>query len=549
MRSVCLLCLHGLLVGSSAFCQTANHAGRVLDYHPGHDPGALTNATAVLGAPSRETADPQWGTYPVDPFFPPYLDSQLVALGSGGFLIVGLEHPVIDDPGNPHGIDFLVFGNALFQLNTDRTTTSGSLGGTNSGTTLVSVSPDGIAYYPLAPELAPSPDNWFPTDHTGASNLAVNPALTTEDFAGRDLEGIRQLYAGSAGGTGYDLAWARDEQGNPVQLPFVRYIRFDQQSGVAQFDAVSAVTPPPSIFSDFETDPAIEGWRAFGDPTLFQPDAGTLRVTWDSSKTNSYFYRPLGTTLNRQDDFALGFDLRLESVVGGVDPAKPFTFQIAMGLIELASATNTALWRAAGVDAVHGPRNLVEFAYFPDSGFGATIAPSIISSNNQFASQFDFPIELTVETTFNVLLRYTAHDQILRTSLRQKHTGFATIQDVVLAADFTDFTVDAVAICSYSDVGQDPRFGGSILAAGMVDNLFVQLPRPPVDELVGVPHAEGYEVTFSARGGWSYALERSTDLEEWTIAATHTPSTHGSVTLADTAPPVHQAFYRVRASR
>ena len=332
----------------------------------------------------------------MDPFSPPYLASQLVALGDGGSIVVRLEHPILDDPGNPHGLDFLVFGNAFFQLNGDWTTTSGFLGGTNAGTTRISVSHDGITYYTLAPELAPPPDHWFPTDHAGAPDRPTNPALTAADFAGRDLEGIRALYAGSAGGTGYDLAWARDPDGQAVHLPFARYLRFDQAGGEAQLDAISTVAPPPAIFADFETDPLVQGWAALGEASLFQwdPVAGNMKVAWDSSKTNSYFHRPLGVTLTRQDDFALSFDLRLDSVAIGVDPAKPFTFQLAVGLIQLATATNRELWRASGVDALHGPRNLVEFAYFPDSGFGATISPSMISSNNQFASQFDYPIEL-----------------------------------------------------------------------------------------------------------------------------------------------------------
>jgi hypothetical protein len=551
MRKVCLTCIYGLLFVSSAFTQPANHADLVLAYEPGTDPGALTSAAAILGEPSRQTEDPQWGTFPVDPFSPPYLASQLVALGDGGSLVVRLEQPILDDPGNPHGLDFLVFGNAFFQLNGDWTTTSGSLGGTNAGTTLVSVSHDGITYYTLAPELAPPPDSWFPTDHAGAPNRPMNPALTVADFAGRDLEGIRELYAGSAGGTGYDLAWAREPDGKVVKLPFARYVRFDQERGAAQLDALSAVAPPPAIFADFETDPQHQGWNAFGEGSLFRwdPDAGNLHVSWDSSRTNSYFHRPLGITLTRQDDFTLSFDLRLASVAIGVDSAKPFTFQLAVGLIQLATATNRELWRASGVDVLHGPRNLVEFAYFPDSGFGATISPSIISSNTQFASQFDFPIELATDTTFNVLLRYTASDQTLRTSLSRSHADFATIQDVVLPAEFTDFTVDAVAICSYSDVGQDPRFGGSILAEGTIDNILVQLPPPPLDDLVGFITPEGYHVTFNGQGGWTYTLERSLDLTAWTDGDTHSSIQSGPVMLEDLSPPPARAFYRVGARR
>jgi hypothetical protein len=549
MRTLGWLFLISLLLNSSV--HAANYADRVIAYSPGVDPGPLTNAPAVLGQPSRQTADPQWGTFPVDPFSPPYLPDQIVTLAGNGSLTVRLEQPVTDDPASPHGLDFLVFGNTFFQLNNDWTTTTGFLGGTNSGITRVSVSPDGTHYFTLDPDLAPNPDTWFPTDHAGSADLPVDPTLSALDFVGRDLEGIREVYQGSAGGAGYDLAWARDSDGDPVPLPYVRYLRFEQLHGEAQFDAFSAVSHAPAIFEDFATDPRDQGWRSHGEVSLFgwDPETESLLVTWDSSKTNSYFHRPLGMGLNRTDDFTVGFDLRLNHVAIGVDPGKPHTFQLAIGLINMESAIDPDLHRGAGVDADAGPRNLVEFAYFPDSGFGATIAPSIVSSNNQFASQFDFPIELETNTTFNVVLRYSANDQTLRTSLRSEHHAFATIQDVVLPDDFTDFLVDAVAVCSYSDAGQDSMFGGSILARGVIDNLFVQLPPPPVRHLTGTRDSGIYRATFDARAGWTYALERSSDLAQWDGMVTRKASESGPLTLEDPNPPTDAAFYRVHAAR
>src|SRR5437763_6935301 len=45
------------------------------------------------------------------------------------------------------------------------------------------------------------------------STSQLNPALTGSDFAGLNLTGVRSLYNGSAGGGGFDLAWARDVNG------------------------------------------------------------------------------------------------------------------------------------------------------------------------------------------------------------------------------------------------------------------------------------------------------------------------------------------------
>jgi len=53
------------------------------------------------------------------------------------------------------------------------------------------------------------------------------------------------IYNGSAGGAGFDLAWAQDGNGNSVDLPSADYIRIDVLSGRTQIDAVS-VAPEPS---------------------------------------------------------------------------------------------------------------------------------------------------------------------------------------------------------------------------------------------------------------------------------------------------------------
>src|SRR6185369_10698299 len=94
------------------------------------------------------------------------------------------------------------------------------------------------------PALAPTVGTFYPTDGTGNPQLAVNPALNSSDFAGLNLSGIRGLYNGSAGGGGFDLSWARDGDGNPVDLASVDYVRIDVLSGRTQIDAVAPVPEP-----------------------------------------------------------------------------------------------------------------------------------------------------------------------------------------------------------------------------------------------------------------------------------------------------------------
>jgi hypothetical protein len=528
-----------------------NYADRVVAYYAGAGAGSQTNSLAVLGPPSRVTVDPQWGTFPVDPFGPPYLADQVVSLGLGGSLTLRFEHPVEDDPANAHGIDFIVFGNSFFQLNADFTTASGALGGTNTGLTQVSVSPDGRHFFVLNSALAPLPDHLYPTDGAGDPRLPVDPSLRGTDFAGRDLEGIRSVYEGSAGGTGYDIGWAIDGQGDPVTLKTIRFVRVEQLVGEAQLDAVAGVAEVPTIVEDFADDPQARGWRVEGDETLFSWNAASeeLEVTWDSSKPNSYYYRPLGNVLDVEDDFALGFTLELDSMVVGPDPTKPYTFQLALALMRWERAIDPEFHRGSGIDLVHGPRDLMEFAYFPDSGFGATIAPSLISGNNQFATTFHFPFELTLGSRFDVTMRYQAGERTLRTGIQRDFGPVATLADVVLPAEFTGVRLDTFAICSYSDQGQSPAFGGSILARGRVSALRLHLPEPPVRQLELTRNEGVWEAQFIARHGWTYLLERSSDLQEWETVATDVGVVGRSLTLADPTETGVTGFYRVRAEK
>jgi len=96
--------------------------------------------------------------------------------------------------------------------------------------------------------MAPTVGTYFPTDGPGNPLLPVNPSLTTADFAGMNLSGVRSLYAGSAGGADYDLAWARDGDGNAVTLESISYVRIEVLSGRTQVDAI-AVVPEPEAYA------------------------------------------------------------------------------------------------------------------------------------------------------------------------------------------------------------------------------------------------------------------------------------------------------------
>src|SRR5258708_34104423 len=240
------------------------------------------------------------------------------------------------------------------------------------------------------------------------------------------------------------------------------------------------------ITEDFAADAAEGGWRTFGDASLFSWDAThqDLAVTWDSSHTNSFFYRSLGTVLTTGDDFSFSFDLRLSDLRVGSTPGKSNEFEIAVGLLNYRSASNANAFRGAGVSPTYGVRNIVEFDYFPDAGLGATFATTVISSNNVFAYAHNDPLTLSIGDTFRLTLSYTASDQLLRTSALKNRPPLTPLPARSLAGK-PDFRVDSFAVTSYSDAIQtgDPQYFGSILAHGVLDNVALVVPPPPLGKI------------------------------------------------------------------
>ncbi len=302
-----------------------------------------------------------------------------------------------------------------------------------------------------------------------------------------------------------------------------------------------------TLSQNFSQDPLTNGWVTFGNINLFAWDSTNqnLRVTWDSSQPNSYFYHPLETTLTRTNDFMLAFDLRLNDIAIGVDTNKPFTFQIAIGLHNTTDATNAGFIVGSGYQAP----NLVEFNYFPDSGFGASVTTPMISASNNFASGgFTFPLELATGTLYQFTMTYSADKQTLRSALSSNGVPVGPLQDAKLNSSFDDFRLDAVSISSYNDAGQFPGYEGSVLAHGVVDNLLFASPLP-VARVSGGLTSNTWQGQFLSDASWLYTLERSTTFQSWSAAAPTVPGNGTNLILQDTNPPIGKAFYRVKAER
>ncbi len=242
MKIVCLkrsvLALAGWFVMSTTV--HAQFADSVLSYQSGTGfATGFTNASAALGSPALGSS--------VTPYAAPFLKTQLVSMGAGGGITLQMDSPILNTPANPYGLDFIIFANSFFIENGgsgQSATTSGSLF-FHQNSALIQVSQDDVNWYTLNPALAPVPGEWFPTYGGGNPVLPMDPSLmNSADFAGLTLAQVEALYGGSAGGTGYSLAWAQDSGGNSVDLASADYVRIEVQSGVLDMDAVSVVPEP-----------------------------------------------------------------------------------------------------------------------------------------------------------------------------------------------------------------------------------------------------------------------------------------------------------------
>ncbi len=310
-----------------------------------------------------------------------------------------------------------------------------------------------------------------------------------------------------------------------------------------------------TIQEDFSTDPAPHGWQIFGENTLFAWDDTNqaLRVTWDSSKTNSYFHLPLNNTLTRAESFEASFDLKLEDIATGITPGKPYTFQIAVCLFDIEAAKRTNFLVGTGTSPSSGPRSTVEFNYFPgyeDPIYGditETFALIVVPTNtNPFLYDHDFPRPLDAGVWHRINLSYNASNQTATLSKTRAGAPYGLIQSIPLTGGFSNFEINTFAIASYSDTAGL----GSVLAHGWIDNVSITVPDPPVSSVwLSLTNGFQAQVHFQSASEWTYALERSQDLLIWSTASATMPGDDGLMTLMDTNPPTDHAFYRVRAER
>lgn len=192
------------------------YANEVIKYEPGFPEPWMNDPSVVLGEPARFTGI---GVFPavVSVFNPPWSETDIVSISPDGHLVISFDSPVLDDPNHPFGVDLIIFNNTGFEDISYPSGIVGSVFGNDGG--IVELSADGINWH-MVPDL--EADAMFPTqgyrdagpyDETPGNvpsdfTRPVDPSLTYEDFHGLSYQQVMELYNGSGGGVGVDIAAA-----------------------------------------------------------------------------------------------------------------------------------------------------------------------------------------------------------------------------------------------------------------------------------------------------------------------------------------------------
>jgi len=329
--------------------------------------------------------------------------------------------------------------------------------------------------------------------------------------------------------------------------------------------AGSVLVPTPvhavTFSQNFSTNPTADGWEIFGDTNLFQWNSTNqnLEVTWDSTKSNSFFHLPLGMTLTRNDDFSIEFDLNLSDIASGVEPGKTGPLQLGFGFLNSTNAMSANFKRGSYGDAP----NVAEFDYYPYGfyDYGGVIYEAPAATTPSFileVNSIDYsPIvisvynnELPTNQPVHVTFSYTASNQTAVVIVTTNGASTASLPALVLTSangfeDSDEFHVDMFSVSSYSSAGND---FDSVLAHGTVDNIVVTLP-PPVQNLTGAFSNGVWQAQFNSYSNWLFTLERTTNLISWEDVSLPTGGNRTNLLLQDTNAVLDKAFYRVRAAR
>ena len=292
-------------------------------------------------------------------------------------------------------------------------------------------------------------------------------------------------------------------------------------------------------FETFDSDPLTKGWSVHGDKSLFEwdEDSESLRVKWDTERPSSFFYKPLGRVLTESNSFAFTFQITLDSVKAGYLEGKPYTFQVALGLLNISSAIDKNFNRGTGSDSP----NLVEWDYFPDTGFGATVSPAVASDKSEFSAGFTFPAELLIGKTYSIKLIYNSEERVLKTEMLEDGKSWETIQTVEISSDFSGFFVDTFSISNFSAKDSE----SSLLAIGIVDEVAL-VTSDTLPKLFGVKiNGSQWEAKSFLIEPEIWKVETSNDVLNWNRAILGSDSLNYFQYFNDTVTNKEFQFYRL----
>jgi len=272
----------------------------IVQYEPGTNPVAgYINPGASLGEPTRFTGgifDPMV----VSMLNPAWRPEEVVSIGEGGWLTVMFNTPVTDDPHNPYGIDLIIFGNAFFSSDEPPGNTIASPATITTECGQIEISVDGITWY----SVTGCADGLFPTEGyadvvnpyaTTQGNVnadftkPLDPSLALSDFDGLVYAAARDLYRGSGGGLGIDIA--------EVGLAAISYVRISNPENPSdttpEIDAIADVTPRrPGDLT--------------GDGVVNIEDIFALLGAWGSASPDGWHAEMTGdTVIDIEDVFAV----------------------------------------------------------------------------------------------------------------------------------------------------------------------------------------------------------------------------------------------------
>lgn len=239
----------------------------------------FSDSSTALGRPTVDTTGDDWyiaedEPVPVVAVYPAFRSFEMVMIGSGGSLTLAFDHRVYDNPDNPYGLDFIVFGNSFQVIGGGNGWTNGDPTQTRNGGSAfvekgkVSVSQDGATWYAFpsgttdkgADDFAPTLGRVYDTNAVASAlgewnawwggatdpTLPVDPSLAPSNWLQMTVAEISERYRGGAGGTGFDIGGLALAVDSANGRKWIKYVRVERSGAVnPEVDAVADVSPAP----------------------------------------------------------------------------------------------------------------------------------------------------------------------------------------------------------------------------------------------------------------------------------------------------------------